>query len=479
MPVLDFASSILNGLTEKNGRKYSKNIKAEIPDQENYILDGSSFYCGFSSATVMPDDIDKKNYWMAGYNIAKKVKGVLDPITINAMWLDCNDGKGIVFVSADIIGLTGYDVGDIRASLDEFCNKTGCVSVIISCTHTHAGFDTVGYWGVLPKSGKSSKYMLMIKATIKALCYSAYKSKKRGKLFYGFVHVPELAYDWREPEFFDDRLSRLRFVPDDGSDETWYLNFTAHPNTLGNENKKISADYPCYMRRRIHENKNVNILYSVGAIGAIDLAHIMSDRYERTVKGGRMLGEKALSIDNDLELKPNIIYSRKNFFYPIENNVLSFMEMLHVINANKSSYDSVLGKALISEINYLKFDGLSILTIPGEIFPELVYPGHYSTAENSSTGESEEINPITLSEICGDKNLVIFGVTNDMTGYIIPPNDFVLNKTQPYLNTTHDRFGRYHYNETNSLGPASAQIIADTFSSMIENLNENLLLKEV
>ena len=65
---------------------------------------------------------------------------------------------------------------------------------------------------------------------------------------------------------------------------------------------------------------------------------------------------------------------------------------------------------------------------------------------------------------------VVFGVSNDMTGYCVPPNDFVLNKTQPYLNTARDRFDRRHYHETNSMGPNTQRVIKETFEDILSRV---------
>ena len=40
-----------------------------------------------------------------------------------------------------------------------YSKKINCKSLNICCTHNHAGFDTVGYWGKLPKTGKNPAYM--------------------------------------------------------------------------------------------------------------------------------------------------------------------------------------------------------------------------------------------------------------------------------------------------------------------------------
>ena len=68
--------------------------------------------------------------------------------------------------------------------------------------------------------------------------------------------------------------------------------------------------------------------------------------------------------------------------------------------------------------------------------------------------------------------LIVYGNTNDMTGYVVPPNDFVLHPTQPYLIPTHDRFDDDHYHETNSMGPDTQRVIADTFREVVEDFGQ-------
>ncbi|HRT82718.1 MAG TPA: hypothetical protein P5127_06115, partial [Oscillospiraceae bacterium] len=57
------------------------------------------FTAGFGKTEVMPPDIDKKKYYVAGYRPWNPAQGVLDPMTASAIWLDDNSGKGgVVFV---------------------------------------------------------------------------------------------------------------------------------------------------------------------------------------------------------------------------------------------------------------------------------------------------------------------------------------------------------------------------------------------
>ena len=474
MNIADFAASAVRKIGKHTGKKLAKSVGApEIPKSEPVRMKNPTdeFYnLGFAKREVMPDDIETGTYWLAGYRTGNKVVGVLDPLTVSAIWLDCKDNGGIIFVSADCVGLTGFEVDLVRASLADFSKKTGCVNISISCTHTHASIDTVGYWGKLPKTGKSQKYMEKFLDAIKQVCMEAYENKKEGRLFIGSKHVPECIEDRREPIVCNDRLTRLRFVPNDGSEETWFLNYGAHPNCLGGANSKVSADYPYFLRERINKEKKTNVLFSVNAILGVDIAPLCEDRYERTKLGGEKLAEAAMSIDNDEQLAPEITVLNQPYYAPIDNGVLALMAIIHVCNSKKYACDKGdLGMALKTEMDFFKLDKLNILTLPGEAASEFVYGG-YSSAETSATGKGPEINPPCLVDIVGDKDLLVMGVSNDMTGYMVPPNDFILHETQPYLSTAKDRFDRRHYHETNSLGYLTPFVVADVLKDMVERL---------
>ena len=476
MEPLDFGYLAVKKIALTSAAKTAKLAKPIIPDAKPIKMknaESDRFNVGFASCDITPADIESHTYWMAGYRIAKKIRGVLDPLTASAMWIDCGDGQGMMLISCDLIGLTGYEVNELRRSLTEFCCVTGCRHITVSCTHTHAGIDTMGYWGVLPKSGKDKAYMLFIKQTLKNLCIKAYNDRKPGKLFYGSLEAPELIHRWRQPYFANNTLHRLRFVPDDKSTETWYINFGGHPNTLGGKNVLLSADYPCYMRREINRAKETNILFSISTIGATDIGDVAENDLDRTIIGGTMLGKKVLEIKKERQLKPDITVISQNFVMPIDNTTLTAAEALRIFSSRKCAADSKTGMGFISELTYIGIDGVQILTMPGETFSELVYSGGYTDAEHSTTGEGAEVNSTPICEIFGDDNLIIFGVTNDMAGYALTPNEFLLHETQPYISRAKDRFGRNHYHETNSCGIRTGHVMADTARKIVEIRDRN------
>ncbi len=470
MSIADLAASAVRAISKSSGRRLKRKMSAPpIPEHVAKTFSGNKYKVGFSKCEVMPDDLDTATYWIAGHGPGKKIEGVHDPITVSAMWIGCDDNGAVLMVSADCIGLTRVEVTKIRDMLSPLIEK-GCKSINICCTHNHAGFDTVGYWGKLPKTGKNPSYMNKLFDSICKVCNEAYEARTEGDLFVGTIHVPEAQLDRRDPVVLNDTLTRLRFVPDNNGNETWFLNYAAHPNTLGGGNRYVSADYPYYLRETVCKEKNVNVLFGIGAIGAVDPGPFCEDKDERTRLQGECLGKAALAIDNDEKLEPDAAVLRQPFYCPIDNAVLAFLASLKVMSSKRYPSDvGDLGLALKTEMTYLRFGSLKMLLLPGESFPETVYGG-YDTAEKSATGKGPEINPTPLTEIAGEKQLLVFGVTNDMTGYVVPPNDFTLHPTQAYLSNGKDRFDRSHYHETNSLGFNAQATIADVFKKVVANM---------
>ena len=473
MDIADLAASALKKLAVHTGKKLKKAGPApEIPEAVPFISDDPDgvYYCGSGESVIMPGDVTKTKYYIAGYRMDHRVTGVLDDLTARAMWLGCSENDGILLVSIDTIGLTGADSDKIKLRVSSRLGGLDVSRIHLSCTHSHASFDTVGYWGRLfpPETGVNKEYMKILTDGVVDAAQQAFESRTPGKLYFGSVHVPEAISKGRFEHPSNDLLTRFRFVPDDGGKEVWLLNFSAHPNTLGGDNTLISADYPRFIRDRVAEESDAEVLFVVGAIASVNIADLgTEDRLERTEKGGRLLAEAALGM-SDEQLPASILMLTQKYDAPIDNYVLAFMAIIKMCSSVKVRSDvSSTGIALRTQMTYLKLGGKRILMLPGEAFTELIYGG-YVGAEESATGRGPEENPQPLAEMINDPELIVFGVTDDMTGYMVPPNDAVLHPTQAYLSSAHDRFDRNHYHETNGLGNLIPQTVSEVFGKIIE-----------
>lgn len=484
MDVLSLALSGVRKALTKGGKNYEKNKLLPIEETKfDYVPRALSdhYTLGFAKASILPPDIGTKTYYVAGYGENNPAQGVLDAPHAHAVWIDDNSGHGgIVLVSIDDVGMLSHDVNIIRSRLKNFAYRTGCRSINIVSTHDHAGIDTMGIWGPLPLTGRDPKYMELIFSTVVKCVEEAYASKQDGHLFKGTVEVEGMQEDIRLPEVYSKTLTRLRFVPDEGGRETWIINFASHSESLQGCNSRVSADFPGYMREKIFEEANANTLYCVGCIGGMISMDIPNEKEIRDAGGdfaentrmiGRKLADFALSIKDETELKPRISFIRRECYFEADNTVLMVAAKAGIIKAKEyHARNASLHHALKSELTYFEIDTLKVLLIPCELFPELAYGG-YLEAENSATGFSSSVNPTPLAEMAGG-DIIFVGLANDELGYVIPPNDFLLDEKSPYSDIPKDRLGRRHYEETNSLGPRTADIIAGTFASMLAEVEK-------
>lgn len=478
MSALGNIGKILQGSISRGGAKRSK--KDPAPELSkgtfDYISEPKSEYfsVGFAKTDVMPDDMDKTKYYVAGYKINNPAQGVLDPMTASAIWIDDQSGRGgVVFVSIDDIGLTNYDVDIIRDSLDDFKKESGCRSINIMSIHNHASIDTVGFWGPLPRSGRNKKYMELLHRKVKQVVIDAYNDRREGDLYYGKKEADEIQRDSRLPEVYSKDVTRFRFHPKDGSREVWMINFASHTESLLGSNSLVSADFACYLRREILEKTGAETIYFVGAIGGlIRLKELDEDNVKSTIIGGQSIAHTAMAITDEKKLRPVLNYMRQEYYAQCDNYVLALVQKVGILKSHAAyTGDGSLHMSIRTEMNYFELDGLKMLFLPCELFPELAYGG-YLDAEGSAEGKSPDINPTPLLEIAQDDNMLIFCLANDFTGYVIPPNDFYLNPVTPYIEGVRDRLDRRHYEETNSLGPVTASVVAEVFTGIMDTVNK-------
>ena len=448
--------------------------KFMLTGDENFDFSkGEIFTCGFGKEIITPADVENKKYFIAGYNSNNKAERVLDDMYSRAIFIDDNKTNGgVILCSIDAVGMSRKDINDIRKLVLE-SNEIGKLkSINICCTHTHSAIDTQGLWGEkIYKSGRNEEFMDTLKKKSAKAIIDAYKNRVNGKLYFSKIETIDLQYDCRSPETFDKNLNRIHFIPEDKTKkEIFVINFASHAELLGSKTKSVSADFPCYMIKGIEEkHKNCEVLYLNGAIGGMISAKEIKKVYRHeidcekyTKNFGKELGELVLSLSDETEISPVINVKSKQINIPTENFVLILARLLKVLNNDfiKHKHDAFV----ISEAGFLILGEkqVAMFLIPGELFPEL-YNGEFLNEENSANNCKADYKPlIKMTDI---KNNFVVGLCNDELGYIIPENDFYLNKETPYINAATDKLERRHYEETNSVGPKIARTLLNTFDT--------------
>jgi len=455
---------------ENNSRKYMLS-----GDEKFDFSSGEFFTCGFSKAILTPDGVKDEKYFIAGYDSNNKATDVLDDMYARVIFIDDNKGNGgVIFCSIDAVGISRKDINDIRKLVLENEEMQNIKSINICATHSHSAIDTQGLWGEkLYKSGRNEEFMTELKKRTAKAIIEAYQNKTNGKLYFSSIETEDLQYDCRTPETFDRNLNRIHFKPfDESKKEIFMVNFASHAELLGSKTKTVSADFPCYMIKEIEENnQNCEVAFFNGAIGGMISAKEIKKVYRNTIdceeytkEFGKTLGKLVLNLTHEEEIEPIINIKSKQINVPVENFVLTLARFLKVLNNDFIKQKS--NAFVISEVGYLVLgkSQVAMFLIPGELFPEL-YNGEFLSADESANNCEADYTPlIKMTDI---KNNFVVGLCNDELGYIIPKNDFILNEKIPYIKSANDRLGRNHYEETNSVGPKTAEVILDSMAGLV------------
>ena len=143
--------------------------------------------------------------------------------------------------------------------------------------------------------------------------------------------------------------------------------------------------------------------------------------------------------------------------------IVQLGKFLGILNNKTRRGKSETGYILESELGALRLGSVTFALIPGEIFPELV-SGRGLKAEDPESLES-------IAERYGVEKMIIVGLCNDELGYIVPSSTFKLNDELPYIEPVADGSGENHYEETNSVGIRTAEIIAEAFEKALGVMN--------
>ena len=438
-----------------------------------------TWHVGFGMAEFVPEDYDpetdsfEKTYYLAGYNKDSVVEGILDPQCARAAYI--SDGEtAIIVVAIDCVGLSSQSIENIRTRIQPLVEEYGIADVHIAATHTHAGIETLGIWGPGLVDGKDDAFMEVLYDAAAAAVEDACASVKTGKLYFGSAFTGSLQRDSRDPQIYDKNIYRIRFEPSDGSAGLQIISYDAHPEALRSDNRMVSADYPCYMGRKIQEKTGDNWMFFAGAVGGLIMTHRLKDTNgreypveENVVLTGEQLADTLLKNTTERELEPCIDHATKPVTLDVDNSTFLAMTYLGVLDFTPVESDGRYGLAMETRVSMMRLggeDGMSIVMVPGELFPELAHGGSFAYQVNDGAE-----NPTPMKDVI-DGDFIVWGLVDDEIGYIVPPEDFLLNETAPYIEYAYDKFDRRHYEETNSVGPETAGVINGAVEELAEEI---------
>lgn len=434
--------------------------------------------------------------WIAGFNTNRPAKGVHDPQWVRAVAFQ-NNGVTMVMVSIDAIGIFHNEFISIRESIDK---SLGIDHIMFSSTHCHETPDTMKIWSgntpikikgkyeYVPIFGYDDRYMKNIQAKAKEAIEEAVKKLQPCDMYCAEATVPADGYvdDSRKPVVVNPRMALMRFTKPN-TDETiaTVVNWGNHPETLGGDNSLLTSDFIHYLREGMEKGVpepngaqgfNAPCVYIQGEVGGLmtQLHTTVPTRdgqkqlREETFEKAQALGENlailaARTLRSDKVWKnenPKVAYAAKTALAPM-GGVYSYAIMLGLIHEGYH-----WGGTAKTEINVLRIGDVLALSVPGEIYPEVVEGGIVAEPGNDF-GLTAPVEVPRLRDAMESKAKMAFvvGLGNDEVGYMVPKSQW--DTKPPFIYNGKDQYG-----EENSPGPETAGLVHDYSEELLQRINE-------
>ncbi|MBT7610485.1 MAG: hypothetical protein HN576_12065 [Bacteriovoracaceae bacterium] len=425
--------------------------------------------------------------YLAGFQQGRPATGIHDDIWALTTVID-NGKTRIAICAIDSIGFFHNDLEDVRAKLKK---EWKIDYLMVAATHNHGVPDLQGIWGNLLKSGINKKYLQKVKDDIVSSVGLAVGNMAPSKMEVRRITLRPKEYedmiaDTRLPEVYDPDLRVIRFVdPESDATQGSIITWANHPETLWSGNLEITSDYPGHLRRGLsqgilYDGKSYRSgiggthLFIVAALGGLLAPHrrlavhdpfinetFQKPSFEKARAIGYRLADKILEDfdSNQVEqiYQPEIRLVAKKFRVRIKNWRFRLARILRILKRRFVGWFKIK-----TEVALLDIGPARILTIPGEIYPEIVNGGIEAPEGQDFKIEPLEIPPIR--EAMGERINFIFGQTNDALGYIIPKSQW--DAKSPY---TYGREKR-PYGEVNSIGHHFAPLLHSEVLGLIEKL---------
>ena len=458
-------------------------ITPEVPDRwtdvdgNGHRDDGEPFEDGNGNGRFDP-------VWLAGFHDDRPATGVHDDLWARAMVL--GDGSHrVAIVVLDAIGVFHDSVVDVRERIPAAARID---HVILASTHTHQAPDLMGLWGPGPgRTGVDPSYLKRVVETAARVVAEAARAVQPATLRVARIHDgPErLVEDSRRPQVLDPDLRVIQARGADGQTLGTFVAWANHPETVWDGNLLVSSDFPHFVREALEAGLGGIAIYANGAIGGLmttrprfaipdpDTGELLrTPGFRKARAQGRRLA--ALAMDGlartpasepetgeglgPVEIRSASLALRaRTLELRVENPMFLLAAALGMLPRGFSGWATVR-----TEIAGFQLGPITFLSIPGEIYPEIVNGG-IETPE----GADHPVAPLELPplrERMPGRYRFVLGLAGDALGYIIPKSEW--DEQPPWLYGS----SRETYGEIVSLGPDTAPALHGALLALLERL---------
>lgn len=450
--------------------------------------------------------------WLFGG--ARAAEGVTTDVEARALAFVEGDVT-VVIVYLDALGILAGDIDAIRR--DPALADLHIDHIVIGATHGHDTPDIVGLWGPnLSSTGRARFVIDSMHAAAVAAVKEALQSARPATMKIAtslLINDPadhdsktdNFNEDIRDPVIFDPTLTVAQFTDaSTGATIGTLVNWADHPEVAHfseTDPATITAHYPHYLRAGIEHGvtKSESVFANGvdlpglggvtvfvqgalgGQIGSIrsthplgpsgEQLHIENDAMEQAL--GKNAAAKALTaLATSGETVADLPLACKSaaFAARIDNTGFQVEFLLGVIAPHPLvgynpdlAIDTGNVPWLPLRSTFVQIGPLGIVTVPGELHPELWVGGYdgswswgwplYDPAKPNGPDFANAPKPPYMRDLVlghpGVKYPIVAGLAEDYIGYIVPAYNYVLATDAPYINEADGD----HYEETYSLGP--------------------------
>ena len=487
------------------------------PGDDTFFDCGCDRLCPGDDGYPGPDDGEADGtfhaLWLAGFGNARAMATVHDAIEARAVVLSSGDTT-VGIVTLDVVGWFYDDTLVIREAMAS--QGSAIDLVIVQATHNHEAPDTMGQWGRrFGERGVDDRYLAQVTAGAIAALTEAEAGLTDVSMVIGSADsaapfgdkgTRNTVRDSRDPVIIDEEVGAAAFVDGAGHTVATLISWGNHPEVLSSDNTALTSDFPWALRdsvenglaydARTQDGRGGVAVYLQGAVGGLmtplgitvtdwDGVDHEGNTFDKARALGDVIGGLALdALDaGDTVTDATVSFGVVGVDLPVENLGFQALFLMEVFVRDIFGYDE--GEALNdenmpfvrTELDLVTVGPLRMLTVPGELTPELAIGGYDgSRVHTTEVDFIDPDNPLPpdvsqapdgpyLKEQMGGAHNWILGLGNDEIGYLVPPYDYVLHPRTPYV----DEAEGDHYEETNSIGPSTVPLLLETASTLVEH----------
>src|ERR1019366_6695190 len=236
-------------------------------------------------------------------------------------------------------------------------------------------------------------------------------------------------------------------------------------------------DFPGAVREAIEKRYGGTAIYDSGDLGAVEIVGdsdrssrttfdgkdfpVVKDNraatfsFARTEAVGREVAKAAVEAieKGEWSAVPPFSIQKRELRVPMDNLGYQFLISKGVL-ARIHGFDAAGGPQVVSTVYAVRLGDAQIITVPGELFPELYYGVAKHRREDCSKADTGLSLEPPVRDFMDVKYRFVFGLSPDELGYFVPGYDFHVPSFDPEkgLQESKDACAGVpdHYHETNS-----------------------------